>query len=164
MSTFKLTFDLTFLQKGAIMSIDVKLIDVPEELIPSKWQVEYSIKLLSINNVAPALKGLYSLRKKDKKDFGKLLKNIKMQLENEEIIQNSQKIERGKKKHQKEIMEVKATAGHSRLFAFLSEDNEIIICTNAYWKTSTNRKQQDREFDKAASMRSIYLKCKKYGG
>ena len=139
----------------------VKLIDVPEELIPQEWQVEYKLKLLTIDGKMPALDGLYTLRKKDKKDFGKLLNNIKLQLNSKEIIRNKQKIERGNKKHQKDVMEIKATRGHSRLFAFMSETNELIICTHAYWKTSTNKKQQDGEFERAVNMRSIYMKFNK---
>ncbi|MBN1546323.1 MAG: hypothetical protein JW902_06660 [Syntrophaceae bacterium] len=52
--------------EGAIMSIGVELIDVPEELVPSAWQVEYRLKLLCINGVAPALAGLSGLQRRDR--------------------------------------------------------------------------------------------------
>ena len=140
------------------MSVVVKLTDAPEELIPQDWQLEYKLKLLEINGKNPALTGLIDIASKDIGDLRKLLRNVEMQLKNKAILSNKKKIERGKQKNQKKIIEIKATKGHSRLFAFLSENKELIICTHTYWKTSSNKKQQDREFNKAANMYEQYLK------
>lgn len=147
-----------FIEKGAILKTKVKLIDPPEEMIPLKWQVKHKLKLLEINGVNIALTGLADLASKDIRDLKKLLKTIKLQLNSKDIIHNSQKIQKGKKSNQKKIIEIKATRGHSRLLAFFSEKNEIIICTHTYWKTSSNKKQQNREFDKAANLYQQYLK------
>jgi hypothetical protein len=147
------------------MSIDIKLIDVPKELIPEilseNWQVHFKIRLLEINNRSRVLKDLSELKRKKYADYMKLLNNIKLQLQTPQIINNKRKVERGKKNNQKNIIEIKATGGHSRLFAFLSESKEIIICTHTYWKTSSNKKQQNREFDKAVAMREMYIKYNK---
>ena len=140
------------------MSVVVKLIDAPEKLIPQDWQLEYKLKLLEINGKNPALTGLIDIASKDIGDLKKLLRNVEMQLKSKAILPNKKKIERGKQKNQKKIIEIKATGGHSRLFAFLSENKELIICTHTYWKTSSNKKQQNREFNKAAEMHKKYLR------
>jgi len=89
-----------------------------------------------------------------------LIKNVKLQLSSKEILKNKEKVQVGKQKNQKEIIEIKAMRGHSRLFTFFSENKELIICTHTYWKTSTNKKQQNLEFTRAVEMRSLYLKYK----
>lgn len=141
-----------------MMSVGMKLINAPEEIVPGEWQLEYKLKLLEINGKTPALTGLIDIASKDVDDLKKLLRNVEMQLKSKVILPNKKKIERGKQKNQKKIIEIKATRGHSRLFAFLSENKELIICTHTYWKTSSNKKQQNREFNKAAKMHEQYLR------
>ena len=138
----------------------IKLIDCPEKFIPTSWQKEHKLKLLEINGKSKALSGLHDIKIKDEKDFKKLIKNVKLQLSSKEILKNKEKVQVGKQKNQKEIIEIKAMRGHSRLFTFFSENKELIICTHTYWKTSTNKKQQNLEFTRAVEMRSLYLKYK----
>ncbi|MCK5852286.1 hypothetical protein KAH27_04575 [bacterium] len=135
----------------------IKLINCPEVIIPLSWQKKYKLKLLEINGKSKVISGLLDIKTKDEKDFKKLLKNLKLQLETKGILRNSTKVQVGKQKGQKEIIEIKATRGHSRLFAFFSENKELIICTHTYWKTATNKKQQNSEFAKAAEMRNLYI-------
>ena len=135
----------------------VRLINCHEKLIPLSWQREYKLKLLEINGKTPALAGVIDIIKKDLNDFKKLARNVKLQLETKGILKDKRKVQVGKRKNQKDIIEIKASHGHSRLFAFFSDDKELIICTHTYWKTATNPKQQNSEFDKAASMKEKYI-------
>jgi len=139
------------------INMKIKLINCPEEIIPLSWQKEYKLKLLEINGKSKAISGLLDIKTKDEKDFKKLLKNLKLQLASKRILRNPIKVQVGKQKDQKKIIEIKATRGHSRLFTFFSENRELIICTHTYWKTATNQQQQNSEFAKAAEMRNLYI-------
>ena len=138
----------------------IKLIDCPEEFIPTSWQIEHKLKLLEINGKSKALSGLHDIKIKDENDFKKLINNLKLQLASKGILRNRNKLQIGNQKGQKEIIEIKSTRGHSRLFTFFSTNKELIICTHTYWKTSTNKKQQNLEFTRAVEMRNLYLEYK----
>jgi hypothetical protein len=136
----------------------IRLIDVPEKLVPKNWQIEHRMKLLEIDDRCPALKGLIDIAAKDEADYRKLMKTVKLQLASKTLLRDERKVRRGRKRNQKKIIELKAAKGHSRLFAFLHENGDVIICTHTYWKTSKNRKVQDNEFEKAVRMRADYIR------
>jgi hypothetical protein len=48
----------------------------------------------------------------------------------------------------------------ARLFFFYAGDDEIIVCTNAYWKTKPSKREQEAAFKKARECRQIYLEWK----
>mgnify|MGYP006293455543 FL=1 len=138
----------------------VKLRNLPERfrnLVPRNAETAHKLRFLEINGRVPALEGLHEFLLKDSKDVYKMVKNLKLQLVSKATVRDRKKIETGKRPNQKGIIEIKATRGHSRLFAFFSSDRSLIICTHTYWKTSDNTKQQNREFDKAAGMRELYI-------
>jgi len=140
--------------------LQMNLLPVPDglrKLIPRHVEIEYQLRFLEINGRAHALAELVELLKKDPQDVAKLMRNLHLQLKSKELLRNPKKVQRGKKPEQQQIFEVKATCGHSRLFAFFSPDGMLVICTNTYWKTSTDPKQQNKEFDKAAKLRQLFI-------
>jgi hypothetical protein len=126
--------------------------------MPCEWQKRHRLKLLEINGKSQALLGLFDLRRRSERDFKKLMATVKLQLESENLLSNEKRVRKGRKADQREIIEFKASGGHARLFAFFAEKNELIICTNTYWKTSSDKTLQNRAFAKAASMRETYMK------
>ncbi len=151
---------------GATIKTCTRLVPVPEhlrKLIPQNVETEHELWFLEVNGRTPALAGLSEFLKKDRQDVDKLIKNLRLQLGSKKIVTNPQKVQTGKGSKQREIIEIKANRGHSRLFAFFSSDGRLIICTHTYWKTSGSTKQQNREFERAAEMRLLYLAGTKEG-
>lgn len=143
------------------MNAKIKLVEFPEKFgIKKEWQTEYKLRALMINNKVPVIKEIEKIIKKDKNDYKKLVKNIKMQLNSKNILKNKRKVQKGKSEYQENIIEIKATKGHSRLFGFIWND-ELIICTNTYWKTTSKKKKQNKAFNRAAEMRDLFITNKK---
>ena len=60
---------------------------------------------------------------------------------------------------QENIIEIKSTRGYSRLFGFFW-DEELIICTNTYWKTTSKKGKQNKAnkaFNKAVEIRNLFI-------
>ena len=144
----------------------VRLIRVPEKLkplLPEDAGYVRELRFIEINGRTPALNGIIDYLRKDKSDVKKLVKNAILQLKSRTILKNKLKVQPGRGPGHENILEINATRGHSRLFAFLSPDDTLIICTHTYWKTDDKGKQQDREFSRAATVRDIYLDSLKKG-
>lgn len=142
------------------MSVEIELVEFPKNLgIKEEYQTEYKLRALMINNKVKVFEELKEILKKDKNDYKKLIKNIKLQLQSKNILKNKRKIQVGKGKKQKNIIEIKATGGHSRLFGFIW-NKEIIICTNTYWKTTSKKGRQDNAFNRAVEMRDLFIAYK----
>ncbi len=135
---------------------EIKLIEMPEKYELDDESNYYKIRAVEINGKSEALMGLLLFEKKDKKDLKKLINTLKAQLKSKEIIHNKEKVQQSKKKGQENIIEIKANKGKSRLFGYISEDDELIICTNTYWK-SDNIKLQAKAFDKSESIYKQFL-------
>lgn len=142
------------------MNVDIKLVEFPEKFgIKEESQTEYKLRALMINKKVPVIQEMKNIMKKDKKDFGKLIKNLKMQLGSKEILRNPKKVQIGKNKDQENIIEIKSTRGYSRLFGFFW-DEELIICTNTYWKTTSKKGKQNKAnkaFNKAVEIRNLFI-------
>ena len=144
------------------MNREIKLIEFPEKIIPKEWRKEHDITLLEIGGKCEVLENLLQMYKDSRKDFKSLISTIKMQLESEHLLRNRNRLQRGKSKEQKDIIEFKAPKGHARLFGFIDGNNgKIIVCTNTYWKTSGNKKEQNNAFNKAANLKRMYFEAQK---
>lgn len=137
---------------------DVKLVDIPEKLLPKNFQKIYKLKCLSVNGRSPALTMLVDWARRERADFNKIIKVLKMVSASKEPLKNPKHVKTGSKPTQKEIYEVRADKGSARLFFFYVKPDEIVICTNTYWKTDGSVAKQNSAFDVAAQMRELYLK------
>lgn len=143
----------------------VSLRPVPDKLrklIPKSAESAHELWFLEINGKAPALSGLVEWLEKESDDLDKLSRNLRCQLGSKGYVRDKHKVQRGKNPGQENILEIKATRGHARLFAFFSETGDLIIATHTYWKTSKNEKQQNSEFAKAARLRERYMNARKH--
>lgn len=100
---------------------EIRLLSLPERLrnfIPKTAETELKLRFLEINGKTPALESLAEFLQNDLNDVKKLAKNIRLQLGSKRPISNPTKVQTAKGRKQKGIIEIKATQGKSRLFAF----------------------------------------------
>lgn len=139
------------------MSTVIKLIELPEalrHLAPATCQTAYRIRLMEVNGRCSALKELLDFAKRDKQSFEKLAGTMHLQLASKAILKNKARVKEGKGAG-KGVLEFKG--GNSRLFGFVSPDKTLIICTNTYWKTGNQPKEQNEAFARAAKMMTMYM-------
>ena len=138
------------------MSRTYSLIKLPRSLrslAPPTVEVAHEIRLLEINGKCPVFKELTNLWKKDKTSFERLANVVQTQLMQVEVLRDPKKVRRGRGTG-KGMFEFKG--GNSRLFWFLSRCGKLIICTNTYWKTGDQEKEQAEAFGRGNRMRLEY--------
>lgn len=133
---------------------DIQL--VPILAVQSEWEQQHKIRALAISRSGAlrsrALKDLEDLQQKHPEDFSKLM--FSMSLVGQELrVDNPNHVKRGKK--YKSIYEMRG--GHARLFFFYTQNNEeVVVCTHAYWKTKPSKEEQNEAFATADNLRKQY--------
>lgn len=123
------------------------------------WEKCYKLRVLSINEKSPALEALNSWKTQQNSDYKKIIISLRYATEQKKVC-NGNKIKRGK--GYTEVYEARAHLGKARLF-FFYYGNEIIICTNSYWKKGKKNKAQNRAFKLADKFRLKYIEERENG-
>jgi hypothetical protein len=96
---------------------------------------------------------LVDLRKKHPEDFRKLEKVLALVGMSSRVL-NFNHVKQCKR--YREIYEMRG--GCARLFFFYTRNDEVVVCTNSYWKSKPSRAEQDEAFEKADVLRQRYLR------
>lgn len=104
---------------------------------------------------SPVLEQLLDWEKNKNNEFKKLLRAIRYGGANQ-VHQNPNLIRQDEKK--RGGYEFKNTSCSCRLFFFYDRRNDqIIICTNAYWKGGGAKKgEQDHQFERCSKLKALY--------
>ena len=127
----------------------VSLIDIIE--LDSGEQGKRRVCALAIDDKAPVVKDLLYFKKARPEDFKKLQRILDYLSDRTVIV--GMHIKQGKGQRS-DIWEVRA--GQIRVFFFVSDNDEIVICTNTYWKAKSSRQEQDAAFAVAQKMKQVY--------
>lgn len=125
--------------------------------VDSAWEVAHRIRALAHSSDGQlyrsvAIKELADLKAKHRDDYKKILKVVKLVAEKQRVS-NENHVKRSK--NWPEIYEIRG--GNARLFFFYSEfDNEIVVCTGVYHKSSDSKNLQDIHFERCNRFRLAY--------
>ena len=140
------------------------LVDIPglTEAEQSQWKIRcLGQKEADGSVVSPVLDQLKAWQENDEKEYEKLLRAIRYGGSNQ-VHRNPDLIRQDEKK--RGGYEFKNTSCKCRLFFFYDRrEEQIIICTNAYWKNKTSpkeAKEQDHAFGVCAQMKALYNEAK----
>ena len=134
--------------------LSVRTIPFPEKFCPGISNGYFKFELLEIDGSSDVFEELINLKKNSQKDFKKLMATLRLQVESDTLIKLPSRLKRGATNP--EILEYKSNKGSYRLFGFLGMDNNIIICTNTYNKTTSKKKKQNAAFEKAERLKQLY--------
>ena len=150
----------------------VKLnLDTPIELreirtVPSEWQVEHQIRALVVAGRTHSLGDLETWQTEQKEDWTKISRSIERACRNKRVFDpkcvkkdnyGGDKSKKRRDSGKPPIYELRADKGQARvMFFYTPDEQEIIVCTNTYWKTG-DAKKQTRAFAKARRLRDVYL-------
>jgi len=132
----------------------VELVDIED--VKEEWQTAHRVKALAVNGRSPALDALADWKKNQRADYKKIVKALRLAAANDRVLNENHV----KWSPDQGVGEMRAHRGHARLFFFYTEDEEeIVVCTNAYWKAKPSRAEQDTEFRRCAQFKRIYRTC-----
>ena len=142
-------------------SIDTEYLYVKLPDFKREWQTVNLVKILTIDNVSEAYDNLIKWKKESPEDYRHIINSLKYaagvsrkDIRNERRIRKVSSFNDGG-----EIFEVKnGNSTLARLFIFYDEN--IIICTNGYWKKSSGAGQNEA-INRARELRKIY-ECAKH--
>lgn len=150
----------------------VKLnLDTPIELkdirtVQPEWQVAHQIRALVVAGRTHSLGDLETWQKDQKPDWKKIARSIERACRNKRVIDpkcvkkdnyGGKKLEKRRDSANPPIYELRADKGKARvMFFYTPDEQEIIVCTNTYWKTG-DADEQTRAFGKARRLRDVYL-------
>ena len=128
----------------------VRLVDIIG-VVP-EWETEHRVRALEINGRTPALDGLAGLMTNAPGAYKRIMRVIKL-VAGSRRVANQEHVKADEKKRGGYEMR----GGQARLFFFYStETNEIVVCTNYYWKAKPSAKEQDNQFARCAEMKVLY--------
>ncbi len=117
------------------------------------WETRHRIRALEVDGKSPALAGLLDLQKRHQDDYKKIMKVIRLVAENDRV-RNENHVKRCRK--HPELYEMRG--GNARLFFFYSPTTEeVIVCTNVYWKAKASAREQDEAFERCRGLRRMFL-------
>jgi hypothetical protein len=131
--------------------VRVELVEIPD--VDTDWELVHKVRALRLGQSAPALEALLDLRTRHAADHAKLLETVR-------IVAGVRRVTEARRVRKdvrgEDVYEMKG--GHSRLFFFYTPNDEIVVCTNHYWKAKPSRREQDAAFRRCARMRELYLR------
>jgi hypothetical protein len=107
---------------------------------------------MEVGGRTPALDGLADLEKRDRVDYSRIMRVIRLVAGNHRVM-NPKHVRADAKG--RGVYEMRGK--HARLFFFYASDtDEIVVCTNLYWKAKPSKKEQDAAFARCSEMRDLY--------
>lgn len=128
----------------------VKLEEVSQTIVPENMRTRHKIKFLSVDGKCFAREALIKLAAEHLKEYKKLIKTLH-NITSQKYVANPQKVQYS---DSDKVYEAKANAGKARLFFFYTEDDEIVICLNDYWKGK--KRTQSKAFAIAGELKKLY--------
>ena len=130
-----------------------KCVSLRDIIPPSENPGARRVCALKIDGKSPLLQDLDTLRIKKEREYKKLFKVINLVAQNNEVF--GRHVKRGKGVY-KDIYEMRSS--HVRLFFFYTPtQNEIVICTNLYWKAKDSHEEQEQAFRTCLAFRNLYF-------
>jgi len=131
--------------------MSVRLVDIIG--VAPDWETRHRVRALEVDGKSRALAGLLDLRKWHEDDYKKIMKVIRLVAENDRVI-NENHVKRSRK--HPDVYEMRG--GNARLFFFyLPTTEEVVVCTNVYWKAKASRREQDEAFERCSVLRTMFL-------
>jgi len=132
------------------MKIELHEIPGVPDLVGNFWKV----RVLAIDEKSPAQEILKEWSKKQKNDYKKILKALRIAATDKDCLNPNHVKRSTNPKHGGKIFEARAHRGHARLMFFYSLKNKsLIVCTNHYWK---GKGFQDHAFDACAKFQQFF--------
>jgi len=114
----------------------------------------HRVRAMEVDGRSLAVAALHDVVRHHHDDYRKVMKVLRL-VAGCDRVRNENHVKRGAK--WPDIYEIRG--GMVRLFFFYTPDlEEIVVCTNAYWKTKPGRKEQDTAFAICARFRDLYLR------
>jgi len=138
--------------------MQIRLLEIPG--LDERDQTECKIRVLSIDGSDLVLGHLEQWRINQKEDFKKIMKVMKLAACHKRV-RNEKHVRKTGIKEQGPVYEMRADKGHARLFFFYDDtDDQLIVCTNTYWKGKGAKKAQHHAFEHCSKLRTIYFNNK----
>jgi len=132
--------------------MEFELIDIPELELPA--DCERRIRALQINGKSPAIAALVEWKRKNLKDYTKIINVMRLIAERGRLTDEKHVKKTSKPDKHGDVYEMRAHRGKARLFFFYDHlDDSLIICTNEYNK---GKGDQDNAFSKCGSFKELY--------
>lgn len=129
----------------------VRLVDIIG--VTPGWETRHRMRALEIDGRCTALAGLFDLQKRHQDDYKKIMKVIRLVAENDRV-RNENHVKRCRK--YPDLYEMRA--GNARLFFFYApQTDEVVVCTNVYWKAKPSTREQDEAFERCRALRNMFL-------
>lgn len=137
-----------------------ELVEIPD-WEPAEHDV-HLVRALWCGERSPALQALRDWKRSAPKDYKKIMRALSHAATTKRPT-NGKLVVRDKAG--RDIYELRAQGGNARLFYFYFEGaEEIIVCANEYWKSKPSSVEQERAFDRCASLRENYREYTKASG
>ena len=131
----------------------IELIDISDLAKGDRSGHLRNLHALVLNGKSEALNGIKELKRNHPEDYKKIRRTARYVLCSSHLI-NPNRVKESNQ-HQG-IYEMRG--GQARLFFFFDND-QIVICTNLYWKTKGSKREQNRAFERCALLRDAYMDC-----
>jgi hypothetical protein len=121
--------------------------------VKPEWETAHRVRALEVDGRTPALADLAMLKRKHRSDYDRLIEIVRA-VAGERRIANENRVKRGRVC--REIYEMRG--GQARLLFFYAPvHDEVVVCTNVYWKAKPSEVEQNAAFARAERLRQIYL-------
>lgn len=132
----------------------VELIQIPG--VTNHQQAHWLIRALQINGRDLVLGPLAEWQRKSPGDYRKIMKVLSI-IGQVDRIRDEKKVKKSSNRKHDGVYEIRADKGSARLMFFYCERTQaVVICTNAYWKSKSSKREQDQAFETCHKLKQIY--------
>lgn len=132
--------------------MEIKICEIPG--LPDEIGTPWKIRALMIDGKSFALNALLEWQSKQPNDYKKILNSLKLAASSKLPLHSPKHVK--KSIAHENVYEARADKMHARLFFFYSREKEqIIVCTNDYWKKGDG-KGQDAAFNFCNKLKFMY--------
>lgn len=134
--------------------MSIELAEIPG--VTNHQQIVWKVRALQINGRDLVLGPLAEWQNKSPGDYKKIMKVLSM-IGQFDRIRDEKKVKKSANPKHDGVYEIRADKGSARVMFFYCEKSQsAVICTNAYWKAKSSRKEQDQAFETCHKLKQIY--------
>jgi putative component of toxin-antitoxin plasmid stabilization module len=134
--------------------MSIALVEIPG--VTNHQQIVWKVRALQINGRDLVLGSLAEWQNKSLGDYKKIMKVLSM-IGQVDRIRDEKKVKKSANPKHDGVYEIRADKGSARLMFFYCDKTQAtIICTNAYWKAKSSKKEQDQAFETCHKLKQIY--------
>ena len=134
--------------------MSIELAEIPG--VTNHQQIVWKVRALQINGRDLVLGSLAEWQNKSPGDYKKIMKVLSM-IGQVDRIRDEKKVKKSANPKHDGVYEIRADKGSARVMFFYCEKSQsAVICTNAYWKAKSSRKEQDQAFETCHKLKQIY--------